>query len=176
MLFDGYRLDLSNVKLVFCDFDDTLCIHLHNNVTRPTESQWKALRKSVGKDLYTKCLGGLCVPNELLHKWLISYVKSTEKYLISWTEMSVIGAKLHFVEENYADVPFAGAIRVDNREDKVKVIRCIASERGLSLDEVLLIEDHPCTLTEAQTAGLMCISTAEVQYMIMEELSNERNS
>lgn len=176
MVFDGYRLDLSNVKLVFCDFDDTLCIHLHNNVTRPTEAQWRALRKSGREDLYTKQLEGLCVPNELLHKWLLSYVKSAEKYLISWTEMNVIRAKYRFVEENYADVPFAGAIRVENREDKVKVIKSITSERGLSLDEVLLIEDHPCTVTEAQNAGVMCISTAEVQYMVMEELSNERNS
>lgn len=86
MTFTGYRLDLSRVKLVFCDFDDTLCIHLSNNVTRPTSEQYRQCRLKNGIYVYTETFSDVVVPNEFLHKWLLKYMKGIEKYVISWTD------------------------------------------------------------------------------------------
>lgn len=170
MEFTGYRLDLSKIKLVFCDFDDTICIHLSNNINRPTEEEWSRARGEGFRGIYTETCKDITVPNEFLHKWLLTYVVDAEKYLLSWTEPCFLDAKLHYAVEKFADVHFNGAYNSQSADGKIKVLKQVASERGIDYKEILLIEDHPITIDSVRDAGFCAISTIEVAYMVSEEM------
>ena len=170
MEFTGYRLDLSKIKLVFCDFDDTICIHLSNNINRPTDEEWDNARGEGYEGIYTETFKDILVPNEFLHKWLLTYVTDAEKYLLSMTEPCFLDAKLHYAREKFTDVRFDGAYGSLSVEGKTAVLKYIASERGLERNELLLIEDHPTAIEIARSAGFSAISTIEVAYMVSEEM------
>lgn len=170
MQFTGYKLDLSRIKLVFCDFDDTICIHLSNNINRPTEKQWNEARGEGYRDIYTETFKDIIVPNEFLHKWLLTYVTDAEKYLLSWTEPCFLGAKFHYAVEKFSDVHFSGAYCSPNAREKVEILKQIASVRGFAYNELLLIDDHPTVIEIARSEGFSAISTIEVAYMVSKEM------
>ena len=98
------------------------------------------------------------------------YVADAEKYLLSWTESCFLDAKLHYAVEKFADVHFNGAYNSPSADGKIEVLKQVASERGLDKNEILLIEDHPITINTVRDAGFCAISTAEVAYMVSEEM------
>lgn len=166
--FNGYKLNLDNIKLIVLDYDDTLCIHLHNGVTRPSEQDWDDLTKEAKENTYLDLVP--CGPNKALKLFLDTYFEHTEKHLLTWSNTKrLILARKAFIEKYYDTEHFTKYEAVPTREDKVHYLFLMAAYKGLCKNEILLIEDHPSTLNEARNAGFMAISTAEISYMMWEE-------
>lgn len=166
--FNGYKLDLDNIKLIVLDYDDTLCIHIHNGVTRPSEQDWDNLTKEAKENTYLDLVP--CVPNKALKLFLDTYFEKTEKHLLTWANTKrLIPARKAFIKKYYDTEYFTKYEIAHTREAKLKYLLAVAEYRDLDKNEILLIEDHPSTLDEARDAGFMAISTAEITYMMWED-------
>lgn len=166
--YNGYKLDLNNIKLIVLDYDDTLCIHLHNGVIRPSEQDWDDLTKEAKENTYLDLVP--CGPNKALKLFLDTYFEKTEKHLLTWADTKrLIPARKAFIEKYYDTEHFTKYEVVPDRQDKLRYLFAIAEYRGLGKNEILLVEDHPSTLIEARNAGFMVISTAEITYMMWEK-------
>lgn len=166
--FTGYSLDLSHIKLVVLDFDDTLCIHLHKGYVRPSDADWDALIKYNNDDTYIDRVP--CGPNKPLRKFLNKYFNDTDKMMLTWASSdALIRARIKFIKKYYKTDHFIDYAYVPNRNDKIEYLRMLRFGMTLLPHEILVIEDHPSTLNEARDAGFMALSTAEITYMMWEE-------
>ena len=166
--FNGFKLDLNNIKLIVLDYDDTLCIHIHNGVARPSEQDWDTLTQEAKENTYTDLVP--CVPNKALKLFLDTYFANTEKQLLTWAHNKrLMPARIAFIKKYYDTEHFTKYESVPIRAAKLDYLLAAVKYRNLDNREILLIEDHPHTLNEARDAGFMAISTVEITYMMWED-------
>ena len=172
--FNGKKIDLSSVKLVFCDYDDTACIHLCVGVCRPTQDEWLDLFNKDMENTYTELIP--CVPNVALKWFLSSHLKNIPKKILTWSDNTGLkNARKTFVDKYYPG-EFDNVIISPARESKTICMSVLAQELELSNDEILIIEDHPSTLNEAKAAGFLAVSTAEINALYIDYMGSEEKS
>lgn len=171
--FTGYQLNLSNVKYVLCDYDDTACIHLYINKTRPTDEEWVALCEEGQDNTYTDIIP--CRSNPALAWFLSNYFHETEKQIVTWSiSTKLTNARKIFVDQHYPE-EFREVVVLNNREEKIKYMIDLGKKCGVNRDEILLIEDHPQTLNEAKERGFLGLTTAEINVLYIDTILEERN-
>ena len=161
-------MDLSNIKVAFFDYDDTLCIH------RVFESGWRGddlyIRALVlnDEDWYINCK--YCRPSSAVDKFAqLLEQNGIVNNVLTWSECNMLeAARRKFLEVNYEAV-FNKIYIVGNREDKVKLISDFAVVLGLRREQILLIDDHPTTRGEFREAGFKTISVSEIMVMAENE-------
>lgn len=172
--FNGEKVDLGSVKLVVCDYDDTVCIHLSIGVRRPTQVEWLDLFKKDKENTYTELIP--CVHNVALKWFLSNYFKGIPKSILTWSDnISLRNARKAFVDKYYPG-EFNNILISSTREGKTSCMSVLAQELELSNDEILIIEDHPSTLNEAKAAGFLAVSTAEINALYVDYMASEENS
>ena len=147
---------LDNIKLVAFDFDDTLCIH--------TEHKWNALME---EDYISRIIrneefsyGG---QKNIQMQELINECKDLgiELVLLSHTECAKGAAlKVQWVKNNYG-VEMEN-LCVGQREKKLYYLKEYARMRHITYSEAMLLDDHPCTVSEFANAGFMVATPMEV--------------
>lgn len=160
--------NINAVKLVFCDFDDTACIHLHMNVKAITSKEWNKLNREDRENTYTDIAP--CEPNYALSWFLQEYLSGVEKKILTWHAMTgLVKARKVFCDKYYPG-EFNDVVLLSRRECKIPYLIAEAERMHLKRSEILLIEDHPETLNEARKAGFPAINIGEIDSMYIRKL------
>lgn len=167
---EGNVLDISNVKLVLCDYDDTACIHIHLGKSRPTHSQYLLACAQRLEDYYINICP--CIPNLSLKWFLSNYLKDADTRILTCSkEEGLIDARYTFLRKYY-DNMFSIVHIVPKREQKLDLAIKLCEQIEIPRNEALLIEDHPTTLHEFSEEGFLKISTGEISALYLEHLMN----
>lgn len=148
-------IDFDKLKIVLFDFDDTLCIHNHNN--------WNCTNIEFETGLLLKTFNW-CGSSYNIHlKKFIQLCKSSNirmgllGHVSSVTEAT---AKIKWVKENYE-------IELENycvgaREYKVIELESIMIANNLDYKELLIVDDLLKTLLETSEKGFQSATPMEV--------------
>lgn len=156
---------LSNIKVAFVDFDDTLYIwdNLCQEVNEP-EMDKTGVRKAVAGDYSFK----RCRLNTALVEKLRKLKENGVKlYCLTWVDTS-LGAELKQkrIDLDCPELEMK-VIGAGRREVKVEVMREVASHMVIKANQVLLIDDLYITNEEARKANF--IATTPLDIMTLED-------
>lgn len=166
----GPILDISNVKLILCDYDDTACIHIHLGKSRPTHAEYLLACSQMLDNYYTDICP--CLPNQSLKWFLETYLNEVDTRILTWSsESGLINARYVFLRKYYGE-RFSVIHAASSREEKLDVASDICDMFEIPRNEALLIEDHPHTINEFNNAGFLTMATAEIHTMYLEHLMN----
>lgn len=138
---------LDNIKAVFYDFDDTLCIHANRNVNASRTDYWRELLTQGHK--YYDC------PSDsvgLGMKQMIEDCKARgiEQYIITWASSNAkYKPVLDWCAEHFGEDTFIDCICVSKYKYKVDYIKAFTEAKGLFTANVLLVDDYFRTLDYA---------------------------
>lgn len=147
-------------RMVFVDFDDTLCIHRHDKEYYPSDTTF-AIRCILGTQNFCDS-----IPNKKLGQLLKEIAdKGIKVYGLGWTTNNLHSeVKQQYIDVHFPDT-FQKFIGAGTREGKLDVINSFASAYGISSDQILLIDDHPSTLMEVREAGYYAMTPIEIMLM-----------
>lgn len=154
--------DLSRIKVMFFDFDNTLAIH--ERMCEIPDYTLKILEDPENVyNQYTK-------PNAGIKLFLESF-KSTPKFCITLTTTSLEGeVKQMWLDKNFSG-EFSKTICTATLEEKVNVMCTYAKVFKLKPEEILFIDDHVETTSLAKDAGVVVMTPQEIMNEIIEQLS-----
>lgn len=149
--------DPSTLKYVFIDYDDTLCVHMRDK--RGSSTWFKAMFTGdvnfYGEPDFCKLPG----MERFLGK-LKAY--GCDVYGLTWADYSfTVDVKNAWVQKNYPG-KIKSTIGVGCREKKVIFITEFMKMVECRPDEILVVDDHPDTLSEALDVGFQAMSASEV--------------
>lgn len=152
---------IKNKKVIFFDFDDTLCIHLRLMLNDDTHKAWQAAMFEQDKGFY------LNSKSHVAPKKMVSFVNKVrdagiECFCLTWSsDNRVVTPKTEFLKHHYGSC-IENLYAAGSREYKLKLVMEYCAHYGISLDDVLLVDDHPNTLNEFRNAGIECISPVAI--------------
>lgn len=148
--------DLSKIKCVLFDFDDTLGIHSNHNLEFYNSPDFTSLVKS-GKYYWDDCS-----PNIQMKKFIqLCQEKGIKMGLISHVyTVCESFKKIQWVEENYGIT--LENYCVSSREMKVLELQAVAVTYNLAPSEILIVDDLMITLSEASAKGFQNMLPTEV--------------
>ena len=150
-------IELEKVRVVFFDFDDTLCIHsIHKDL------DYKVI-KSATYRIFDK-IG--CRVNKQMFNFIKQLKRSNiEMHLISATgDKDRVALKLEWVLKRYG-VDMIDSC-VEHHVDKITKIKEYCGSQGLNYNEALYIDDMYQNLDSATNIGIQTCSPMEVvNYM-----------
>lgn len=150
-------IELEKVRVVFFDFDDTLCIHsIHEDL------DYKII-KGVTYKIFDK-IG--CRVNKQMFNFIKQLKRSNiEMHLISATgDKDRVALKLEWVLKRYG-VDMTNSC-VEHHVDKITKIKEYCDSQGLNYNEALYIDDMYQNLDSATKIGIQTCSPMEVvNYM-----------
>ncbi|MCM1215095.1 MAG: hypothetical protein NC548_11310 [Lachnospiraceae bacterium] len=134
--------DLSKVKVVFCDWDDTLAIHNKNEHWHDHDEYLKS-GFCDSDEYYTETVRAR--PNVAIHA-LLSKLKTTN-YVLTWCNYTfLLRARRKFLSMYYTDIDFSKIYVVASPDKKRQLIEDFMKVFGYKKTQVLLIEDRLDTL------------------------------
>lgn len=149
-------ISLDKIKVIFTDFDDTVCIHIYDRLSMDHEAYLHAMYTGdvnfyLNKERYA-------VQPDVAAFLSLCHLAGKDVICLTWNQSSApLKPKKAFLEKelgNIVDDLFVAG----TRDAKLKVVIDYCKVHGIELDEVLLIDDHPSTLHEFRTAGIEAIS------------------
>lgn len=157
----GVNYIIRNKKVVFFDFDDTLCVHLRLGLNEDTHAQWQKAMFEQDKEYYldtSRCLA----PKSMLSFIIQLFEGGVKCECLTWSsDCRVYEPKKNFLFHRYKNC-FSNLFVTGTREGKIKFLKNYCENYGLSFDDILLIDDHPQTLADCRAAGIECISPVAV--------------
>lgn len=155
---DSLRLDLSNIKVVFIDFDDSLCIHLNH----ATWLDWFSNCVFGNGDIYLT--DGKCAPMPGMAEFIKDCIEAnTTRICLTWAFADFVSEpKKKFINYHYGDNAIDKLYCIGTREYKVEFIREYCLNLGLKPWNVLIVEDHPETEEEAILEGYTIVTPQEI--------------
>lgn len=144
--------DYQDAKLFFVDFDDTFFIHEHRDLTyyqRVIENP-------------DTVYDGYASPNLALIKFLQDH-PDIPIYCLTWASLSLAALPKQACFEKHLPGRQILTITTATPADKIKAMELIADMKGISYDNVLLIDDLYTTNEMAREAGFMAITPQRVQ-------------
>lgn len=144
--------DYQDAKLFFVDFDDTFFIHEHRD---PTYYQRVIKNPDTVYDGYAS-------PNLALIKFLQDH-PDVPIYCLTWASLSLAALPKQACFEKYLPGRQILTITTATPADKIKAMELITDMKGVSYDNVLLIDDLYTTNEMAREAGFMAITPQRVQ-------------
>ena len=152
---------IKNKKVIFFDFDDTLCIHLRLMLNDYTHNAWQSAMFEQRTDFYSNS------DSHVAPKKMISFVRKVKDagiicHCVTWSSDNRVAVpKSEFLKYNYGEC-IENLYVAGSREYKFKLVTEYCKHYDVSLDEVLLVDDHPDTLNEFRKAGIECISPVAI--------------
>ena len=167
-------IDLSKIKYVLCDYDDTVCIHQHVGVKRPTHYQYVQCCEDDVENYYTEIIP--CVPNKALKWFFETYLHNVKsKDILTWSSYpGLVEARHQFLRKHYPN-QFSDVYKVKAREFKYSFVAKYMRSWKIKPQEILYIDDHPDTLDEISNLGVQVLSTSEIDSMCIEHLLTTRS-
>lgn len=150
-------VDLTNIKLVIFDFDDTLCIHPKHGYTEEDEIE---LELKVYRDI--KSPWSEHAKNRHMQEFIDECVEKGMKMGM----MSLVSSfkhgerKIHWIKEQYG-VNMEN-YSVGNREDKIRLLKVLMLTFNLDFKQIMIIDDRSDTLNEAAENGFIAISPMQI--------------
>ena len=145
-------MNISKYRIIFVDFDDTLCIHSKETKDSPNPR--------TSKYIYSK-------PNRVL-KQILQECKRNHTMIYCVTmigQMTEVAIKRQFLEDKYPGI-FSDCIGVlENTEKELVMDNMITSE--ISRKDILLIDDHPAVRIHMREVGFASVSPL---YLVAEKL------
>ena len=150
-------IDLSKVKIVLFDFDDTLCIHRKAD-NFDIDSYNVAMVK--GGTSYWDMMGS--APNKQMKVFMNKLSEDdVELGLISATKLSCTGAnKIEWVKLNYGYT--LKNYCSGDFEGKVQIIKALITANNFSPDEVLFVDDLYSNIDAVAKLGVQVATPMEV--------------
>lgn len=148
-------IDLSKVKVVLYDFDDTLCIHKNHQCFDANTYNTDIL-------LYGPETFKMCKPNSAMKEFMnLCKSKNIRQGLASHVlSVKHADAKNKWVKKEYG-IELEDYC-VGHAEGKVEMMNAIHSAYGYSKDEILIIDDLYPTLEKAANEGFQACTPMEI--------------
>lgn len=145
------KKDYENAKMIFFDFDDTVCIH-----------------KDSIDDFYKKCIEDpdhvydeTTSPNKPLFDWLNRKL-NVPMYCLTWVNLSLVDKP----KSGYISKRLQGKdiklIMTSTPEGKIEVMKLIANSNRVQYSDVLLIDDLYSTNECARSNGFMAVTPQQI--------------
>lgn len=152
--------DLSGIKAVFFDFDDTLAIQDHEfEIVNYWEKVW-----AQPDNVYDESV----MPNEGIRLFL-EELSGVAKYCITWADNSlVVEVKQAWLDKNFPG-EFKKTICTATPEEKIRVMQVYASVFGLEPEEILFVDDLWSTIVMAKKAGFVVMTPQEIMNSIIKQ-------
>ncbi len=152
------QINLSNIKVVFIDFDDTAIVHLDH-------SRWDDFFTNAfnGEDkMYT--LGERVYPMPGMYKFVKCINEANiPLYCLSVGYMSPTAvSKKKLLDKVYGIDSFKDVLIVGTWEYKTVLMLKYCNNFGLKSEEVLIVDDHVSTREEALSKGFNIASPQEI--------------
>lgn len=149
--------DLTKIKVVFADFDNTVCVHLNPHRDINLDTAWRNAMYTGNEDWYLEEDLYRVQDNVRAFLTMCKYCGASIYGLSQHESNIVYKAKRKFLDVKLPDV-FDELYLTARRCDKVEFIKAWCSAFEISLSDVLMLDDHPETLYEARNAGINAIS------------------
>lgn len=151
-------LNLKDLKVVFFDFDDTLCIHTHHK-------DWNyTFTKNTTPEIYDK---HECKKNYQMKKFIELLAElGIEMHMISATSEICRPVKLKWIEKNYG-VTMIDSCTLQHSEKVAKMIE-YCDNHNIKYSQALFIDDIFSNVQEAYSCGLQACNPMEVVNFINE--------
>ena len=163
-IIDLVKEKLRSMKVVFFDYDDTLCIHKNFSGTGWSSGWWDA----VLDDNYKYYMDTeRCAPNPVLQDMCKIFKRNrTLCHILTWADCNGMQeARWRFIHQYYPDI-FKKLFIMSSREGKLVFLERYAAHYGIKKEDILIIEDHPVTLEECLKAGFSAMSASEACYLV----------
>lgn len=156
-------MNLSKIKMMFFDFDDTLLIHYREHrldATGEAHRERLLRREKETKDGY-RIFDEIGEPNDLIQHFLES-CPDIPKYCISFVQDSItLPFKKQWLEMHFPG-QFHDMLGTSGPERKVTVMQMFAKVYGLEPSQILFVDDYFKAVDAAADAGLCAMSTQEL--------------
>lgn len=142
-------------RLAFFDMDGTLCaprFYVNGKIVGGmSDEAWHEFCAKNGEDTYR-----FCKPVPMVTEYAQTLREHGAKiYVLSTSQTQYeCDAKNKFVRQNYPAGFFTEVLTVEHDADKIPLIRRIAEEEGVRLEECELIEDTYSTVLDSIVAGI----------------------
>lgn len=150
-------VDLTNIKLVIFDFDDTLCIHYKHGYTEDDELE-------LTLKVYMSNKSPWC--DHAKNRHMQEFINECVERKLPMGMMSLVTSfkhserKIHWIKEQYG-VDMEN-YSVGNRKDKLKLLKSLALALGLDHRQILFIDDRSDTLNEVAENGFIAVSPMQI--------------
>ena len=152
--------DLSGIKAVFFDFDDTLAIH---DPEFETVNYWEKVWAQPD-NVYDESV----MPNEGIRLFL-EELSGVDKYCITWASNSLAAeVKQAWLDKNFPG-EFKKTICTATPKEKIRVLQVYASVFGLEPGEILFVDDLYSTLEMAMKAGFVIMTPQEIMNSVIKQ-------
>lgn len=155
---------LKNIKVVFLDFDDTLCLHYNLEETKESDDEFfkVMLNGSVNHYLDETRHGAV---KELQDFVEVCTDVGIDCHCLSYSDTNLMyNAKRLFLDKKYPNVKslyFTGT-----REGKLKFMNDFCKATGVDKFQILLVDDHPSTRHKFRENGFYAVNvTTIMQYL-----------
>lgn len=160
-------INLSNIKVVIFDFDDTLAIHKDKDFSKHrSESEENFVNFYLNAYSKPDCFYDEiepCIKSEILYDFIEKLRKIKIKmYCLSGMKFSFhLKAKQSFINKHYGkDIE---VISTSSQELKLKGVKIIQKINNCNLDEILFIDDRQDVIELLTQSGVKGISVDDIK-------------
>lgn len=153
-----------NIKVVFLDFDDTLCFHY--GVEEEIEGHMFWLKSMLdNKDDWYLDEEYHGISKEMQDFVRFCMMCHIDCHCLSWADNNVAyNAKRRLLDEKYPSVK--SLFLTGTRDGKVKFVDDFCKVNRLERHQILLVDDHPTTRSEFRKEGFYAVNVNTViQYL-----------
>lgn len=159
------KINLTNLKIVLFDFDNTLCIHNEHKTKTSIEFETDILKYGekvfceAESNTHMKAFIDLCIKHNICIG-LISTTKSCKRAdeKLKWAQLKY-NTKFH----NYC---------VGTQEAKLEMMEALANASGYTKDEIAIVDDYWYQLNRANNAGFRAYSPMQIVNFIEENANS----
>ena len=160
-------IDLSNIKVVIFDFDDTLAIHKDKYFTktrRETEEKFLEFYKNAYQNpakFYEEIEP--CYKSEVLYKFINDLRnKNIKMYCLSGMKFSFhLKAKQYFLDKHYGKG--IEVLCTSSQELKLIGVKILSKIEHCKLKEILLIDDREDVIEDLNQEGVKAINVNNIE-------------
>lgn len=161
MLLKEY-LDRKWPRIIVADFDDTLIHWLDIDNQNADALTWDK-QNIITQDWYNKHSDRYRV-NKDMQKFMSLWRDEVEAcYVLSWRDTSIsLSSLTKLIDELYPKM-FDDVLIAGTREAKIDVLTSLATAYSYSPHQILLIDDHPTTISECRKAGFKACNPGAIK-------------
>lgn len=157
--------ELESIKVVFADFDDTICVHLRSLYDDKQSLDWRKAMYTgdvswyLNKELFA-------VQEDVKTFLLLCVARGIVVNALSCSDSNIVYlAKLNFLDTNLPSV-CDNLYITTNRESKLDLVKHWCEVYNVSLNEVLVVDDHPDTQHDMRNSGIHSVSPITIITML----------
>lgn len=155
---------IDKIKVVFLDFDDTLCFHYGVEELNEGHDFWfkSMLEGKIDWYLNEEFHG---VSKEMQDFVEFCKIHHISCHCLSWASNNIVyDAKRRLLDEKYPSVK--SLFLTGTREAKLEFMKDFCKANGLNRNQILLVDDHPTTRSEFRKEGFYAVNVNTViQYL-----------